>query len=292
MGDETRQRMIALLAKAVRPSGELAELLGISPATCSHHLSRLAELGLVDVKKEGNFRLYSLRQQTLDELRQDVLTLFPSGTPRAQDLADEPDSSEIAAGEYVQSHRQVSGWVPLNGGVSLEVSLAFAKEGKLVAIQLGRLMKDSIASPQDMPEEVVALSACLARGATVRADRSWREIKLTIAGKIVWGTKLADGLSAFQRRVFRQLLKVPAGHVTTYGKLGKVAGSSPRAVGRAVARNPWPLLVPCHRVVQAGSGLGGYSASAGVALKGKLLAFEAGAEAHDPHDVREEPRTY
>jgi len=292
MGDETRQRMIALLAKAVRPSGELAELLGISPATCSHHLSRLAELGLVDVEKEGNFRLYSLKQQALDELKQDVLTLLPSSTPRTQDLAHVPDSSEIAAGDHVQPHRQVSGWVPLNGGVRLEVSLAFAKEGKLAAIQLGRLMEDSIAGLQDTPEEIVALGACLARGATVRADRSWRGIKLTIAGKIVWGTSLADGLSSFQRRVFRQLLTVPAGQTTTYGKLGKAVGSSPRAVGRAVARNPWPLLVPCHRVVQAGGGLGGYSAPAGVALKGKLLAFEAGTGAHAPHEVREELRTY
>ncbi|MCD6282619.1 MGMT family protein [bacterium] len=138
-----------------------------------------------------------------------------------------------------------------------------------------------------MPEEIVALSACLARGAIVRANRSWSEIKLTIAGKIVWGTKLADGLSSFQRRVFRQLLAVPAGRTTTYGRLGKAVGSSPRAVGRAVARNPWPLLVPCHRVVQTGGGLGGYSAPAGKALKGRLLAFEAGTGMGDLYDVRE-----
>jgi len=287
MGDETRQRMITLLTKAVRPSGELAELLGISPATCSHHLSRLAELGLVTVKKEGNFRLYALKHEALDEFRRDMLTLLPSGAPQAQDIAGVPDSSEIAAGEHVRAHRQVSGWVPLNGGVRLEASLAFTADGKLVAIKLGRLTEDSAERPQQAPAEIVALGSCLARGATVRANRSWSEIKLTIAGKIVWGTKLADGLSSFQRRVFRQLLAVPAGRTTTYGRLGKAVGSSPRAVGRAVARNPWPLLVPCHRVVQTGGGLGGYSAPAGKALKGRLLAFEAGTGMGDLYDVRE-----
>ena len=292
MGDETRQRMIALLAETVRPAGELAELLGITPATCSHHLSRLSELGLVDVEKEGNFRLYSLRHQALNELRQDVLTLLPSNTPQAQNPAEVPNSLEIVSSEYAQFHRQVSGRVSLDGGVHLEVSLVFEASGKLSVIQLGRVMKDSKVSLQDTPEEIVALSACLEHGATVRADRSWRKIKLTIAGKIVWGTELADGLSSFQRRVFRQLLTVPAGHTTTYGKLGKAVGSSPRAVGRAVARNPWPLLVPCHRVVKTGGGLGGYSAPAGVILKGKLLAFEAGNGVHDPHHVRETSCTY
>ena len=284
--------MINLLAETVRASGELAELLSISPATCSHHLSRLAELGLVDVKKEGNFRLYSLRRQALKELRSDVLTLISSDTPRGQRPVDANNGPGILAEENAQSHWRVSGWVPLSGGARLEVSLAFTKERKLATIRLGRLLGDSEVDPQDMPEDIVALSTCLTRGATVRADRSWREIKLAIAGKIVWGTELADGLSSFQRRVFRQLLTVPAGHTTTYGELGKAVGSSPRAVGGAVAQNPWPLLVPCHRVVQTGGGLGGYSAPAGPLLKSKLLAFEAGNGVHMPHNVREEPRTY
>jgi methylated-DNA-[protein]-cysteine S-methyltransferase len=283
--------MIALLAEGVLPSGKLAELLNITPATCSHHLSRLAELGLVDVEKEGNFRLYSLRQQSLNELRQDVLTLLPSGTPHAQDSVGVPGTSGIVAGEYAPSHRQVSGCVSLDGGMSLEVSLAFTKGRKLAAIQLGRIREDSTASLRNTPEEIVALGVCLERGSTVRVDRAWREIKLAIAGKIVWGTELADGLSSFQRRVFRRLLTVPAGHTTTYAKLGKAAKSSPRAVGRAVARNPWPLLVPCHRVVRTGGGLGGYSAPAGAALKGKLLVFEAGTGAHDTYGMREESHT-
>lgn len=286
MADETRQRMIALLAETVRPSGELAELLGISPATCSHHLSRLAELGLVTVEKEGNFRLYSLKHETLDELRQEVLTLLPSGTPHARALSGGSDCAGIAAGKHAPAHRQVSGWVPLDGGMRLEVSFAFAADGRLAAIQLGCLMNDSVECPQQAPAEVVALGACLVRGATVKVDRSWREIKLSIAGNMVWRVKLADNLSPFQQQVFRQLLGVPAGHTTTYGRLSEAVSSSPRAVGRAVARNPWPLLVPCHRVVQTGGGLGGYSAPAGTVLKGKLLAFEAGSGTRDLRDVR------
>jgi|GEM_PF-858268 len=292
MGDETRQRIIALLAEGVLPSGKLAEMLGITPATCSHHLSRLTELGLVNVRKEGNFRLYSLKQQALNELRQDVLSLLPSGKPQVQDYADIPGGSEVASEGNTPPRRQVSGLVALNGGVNLEVSLVLLADRKLEAIRLGRIVEVPAVGLLDAPEEIVALNACLTRGAVVTVDRLWREIKLAIAGKIVWRAKLADGLSPFQRRVFRQLLAVPAGHVITYGKLGKAVNSSPRAVGRAVARNPWPLLVPCHRVVETGGGLGGYSAPAGTALKGRLLAFEAGSGARDNHHLREESRTY
>src|SRR3972149_535815 len=53
---------------------------------------------------------------------------------------------------------------------------------------------------------------------------------------------------------------------------GEGAGGSPRAVGRALGRNPYPLLIPCHRVVGKDGGLGGYTG--GVALKRKLLELE------------------
>jgi O-6-methylguanine DNA methyltransferase len=75
-------------------------------------------------------------------------------------------------------------------------------------------------------------------------------------------------------RVWRALREVKRGHVRTYGGLARDVGSprATRAVGTAMARNPIPLLVPCHRVVAEGSMLGGYSD--GVPRKIVLLGME------------------
>lgn len=83
-----------------------------------------------------------------------------------------------------------------------------------------------------------------------------------------------DGLPPFQQRVLRALLDVPAGQVLTYGQLARQLGQprACRAVGRALAANPIPLVVPCHRVVRSDGGLGGYSA--GLPLKARLLEME------------------
>jgi methylated-DNA-[protein]-cysteine S-methyltransferase len=80
-------------------------------------------------------------------------------------------------------------------------------------------------------------------------------------------------LPAFTTRVLRALLAVPAGEVTTYGRLAAKAGSpgASRAVGGAVGRNPIPIIVPCHRVV-ASDGIGGFGL--GLACKRTLLAIE------------------
>ncbi|KAL8365146.1 hypothetical protein RB595_004116 [Gaeumannomyces hyphopodioides] len=64
--------------------------------------------------------------------------------------------------------------------------------------------------------------------------------------------------SAFERRVWRLLVQIPRGRVSTYGALAAHLASSPRAVGNALRRNPLAPLVPCHRVVATGGGLGGF----------------------------------
>mgnify|MGYP006281460345 CR=1 FL=1 len=63
--------------------------------------------------------------------------------------------------------------------------------------------------------------------------------------------------TVFQRRVWRLMLAIPSGAVRTYGDLARDLGTSPRAVGAAARANPWPVLVPCHRVMARGD-LGGY----------------------------------
>jgi methylated-DNA-[protein]-cysteine S-methyltransferase len=88
-----------------------------------------------------------------------------------------------------------------------------------------------------------------------------------------------DHLSAFQQRVVKRCRAIPAGERRTYGQLAAEAGSpgAARAVGQVMASNRVPLIVPCHRVVAAGGGLGGFSAPQGLAMKRRLLTLEAGA---------------
>lgn len=62
----------------------------------------------------------------------------------------------------------------------------------------------------------------------------------------------------FQRRVWQALQNIPFGQVKTYGQLAKELNSSPRAIGNACRANPFPIVIPCHRVVAA-NGLGGYA---------------------------------
>jgi methylated-DNA-[protein]-cysteine S-methyltransferase len=88
-----------------------------------------------------------------------------------------------------------------------------------------------------------------------------------------------SGCTPFQRRVLAACRQVEWGKVVTYGQLAAMAGSprAARAVGQCMARNRFPLIVPCHRVVGHSGRLGGFSAPQGVAMKRRLLRMEAGS---------------
>jgi len=87
------------------------------------------------------------------------------------------------------------------------------------------------------------------------------------------------------------LLSVPRGAVTTYRLYADAVGMSPRQVGRLMASNPYPVLLPCHRVVYSDGRLGGYSG--GVKVKRALLEYEGALCGNKPcrivkpHDVDE-----
>lgn len=81
----------------------------------------------------------------------------------------------------------------------------------------------------------------------------------------------------FAARVYRALLAIKPGQTCSYGDLARALGQPPaasRAVGHALGANPWPLLVPCHRVVAADGHMTGFSAPGGVGTKLRLLALE------------------
>jgi methylated-DNA-[protein]-cysteine S-methyltransferase len=80
----------------------------------------------------------------------------------------------------------------------------------------------------------------------------------------------------FQREVWAITRAIPRGQTRTYGQVARQAGRSvgvARAVGQAMARNPWPVIVPCHRVVGHDGGLTGFGG--GVTMKQEMLNMEA-----------------
>ena len=91
------------------------------------------------------------------------------------------------------------------------------------------------------------------------------------------------GIPPFHQEVYRVALAIPAGEPISYGQLAARAGSpqAARAVGQAMRRNPFLLIVPCHRVVAAGGGLGGFSSVGGVTTKRRLLSIEKRAVAEE-----------
>lgn len=85
---------------------------------------------------------------------------------------------------------------------------------------------------------------------------------------------LAPEGTPFQQRVWTRLRSIPHGSTVSYGGLAMELDSGPRAIAGACARNHLPILIPCHRVVAAGGGLGGYSGGDGLETKAALLRLE------------------
>ncbi len=85
-----------------------------------------------------------------------------------------------------------------------------------------------------------------------------------------------SGIGAFERAVYRAARAIPAGSTSTYGAIASALGDirEARRVGQALGRNPWPIVVPCHRVTGADGWMGGFSAPGGRQTKLRLLELE------------------
>jgi methylated-DNA-[protein]-cysteine S-methyltransferase len=126
------------------------------------------------------------------------------------------------------------------------------------------------------------IPGCLDPGPGPEADahlqRAVTELEEYFAGERRRFTVVLDrsARKGFRGEVLGALEQVPYGEVVTYGELAADAGrpGAARAVGTAMATNPLPIVVPCHRVVAAGGALGGYGP--GVATKVQLLELEGG----------------
>ena len=141
------------------------------------------------------------------------------------------------------------------------VATAFSQSKEQV---LKRLLKNI---PYDIPFQLEEEPASL-------AEEILKALKMIFEGKEIQQKFNLEMkyLPPYQGKVLKLLLYVPVGYVTTYGALAKVCGGSPRAVGQAMARNPMPLLIPCHRVVRSDMSLGGFGY--GVKTKWEILKRE------------------
>ena len=79
---------------------------------------------------------------------------------------------------------------------------------------------------------------------------------------------------SLDKRIYKKLLEVPKGKVTTYGELAKAVGmkNGQRAVGQIMNKNPYPVIIPCHRVIKSDGKVGGYAY--GEKIKSNMLTNE------------------
>lgn len=116
-------------------------------------------------------------------------------------------------------------------------------------------------SPPSFVANAVISVAALTHGESVRFDL--RSLDL-------------DPLDAFTRRVLSLTAEIPFGQTRRYGDLARALGdiAKSRAVGAALGANPFPVMIPCHRVIATDGSYGGFSAPRGVETKRRLLAIE------------------
>lgn len=102
------------------------------------------------------------------------------------------------------------------------------------------------------------------------------------------------GIADFARRVYQVTRTIPPGNTLTYGEVAARIGmpGAAQAVGRALGANPFPIVIPCHRILGAGGAIGGFSAPGGPRTKRRMLLIEgAGSTEGRASDVSDPART-
>ena len=118
-------------------------------------------------------------------------------------------------------------------------------------------------------------ATAVSRGTSALTRTAVEQIDAWFAGeRIEFDLALAAPATERGAQLREGLVAVGYGDTISYGALARRLGSSPRAIGQLCARNPYAIIVPCHRVLGAGGVLGAYSAGDGAATKAWLLAHE------------------
>jgi len=113
--------------------------------------------------------------------------------------------------------------------------------------------KDEITGIHFLPPQAELKPTGLLTKETVRQLRAWLKDP-----KFEFSLPLRPAGTPFQRRVWSAIAAIPMGSTRSYGELAHDIASGPRAVGGACGANPYPVVVPCHRVLAANGGLGGF----------------------------------
>lgn len=150
-------------------------------------------------------------------------------------------------------------WSP--AGVCL-LQLPEAQEQATLTRVLARVPGAREAAPPEFVQQAITAIVALLTGTATRLE----QVPLDMTA-----------VPPFHRLVYAEARRIPPGQKLTYGELARRVGSpgSARAVGQALGRNPFAIVVPCHRVFAAGGKLGGFSASGGTTTKLRLLALES-----------------
>ncbi|MDD2925181.1 methylated-DNA--[protein]-cysteine S-methyltransferase [Rhodoferax sp.] len=123
--------------------------------------------------------------------------------------------------------------------------------------------EESATAPPQVQEAMAAVRALLGGAPKTPTDLSHIVLDM-------------DGVPPFHQRVYRQARRLAPGETITYGELARLLGEpgAARAVGQALGANPFAPVVPCHRVLAAGTRAGGFSAHGGIGAKLRLLQIE------------------
>ena len=130
---------------------------------------------------------------------------------------------------------------------------------------LARLARRFPGLERSVPPPAIAAAATRIAAVLAGGEDDFADLPLDMAGT-----------GAFERGVYAETRAIPAGSTATYGAIAARLGDpgQARAVGQALGRNPWPIVIPCHRVTGAEGRMGGFSAPGGRATKLKLLEIE------------------
>ena len=122
------------------------------------------------------------------------------------------------------------------------------------------------------------------KGAAAEAVRRIAQLLATGRDDLLDVQLDADGVGPFEMEVYRLTRAIAPGQTSTYGEVARRLGDvrQSRRVGQALGRNPWPIVVPCHRILGADGKVGGFSAPGGASTKLRLLEIERAATAKRP----------
>jgi len=194
------------------------------------------------------------------------------------------------------TREQTSTWVRLTSTGAGRIGLAASARGLVLTTLPGRAETvgpaevaggnapaGRMSGPSRVPPPEVAAVLDAAEAALAAYYATWPESPRERIPAL-WAELLKlpldlEGLTTFSRTVLERLRRIPPGEVATYGQLAARAGSprAARAVGSVMAKNPLPIVLPCHRVIASDGTLGGFAGDTkeeALALKATLLRYE------------------